>query len=118
MDENQKVILTLLLFLITYIYFVVSSNSQQNADLANESISQVKPIESDLDLNISPQPLLPNTPFEHNQQCSCDQDILVHNDTLNTCYCETRTRKNCVCETCTCQSTPCKNMSDKFHRLQ
>lgn len=118
MNENQKFILAFSLFVIAYTLFFVTSNPTRNVDLPNMYRSQAAPNESSIDFNISPQPLLPpDTPFEHNQHCSCDQDVLVHNDTLNTCNCQTGTRKTCICDTCTCSTNP-RNSFYKNHELQ
>jgi hypothetical protein len=112
MQENKKIILSLFLLMVTYINFCVTADFEQDTSKRN-TLSQTKPIEKDLDFSVSPYPVPPSgTPtFEPNHNCSCDQDILVYNDSLDTCHCQTE--KTCVCETCTCQPDHCKNMSKK-----
>ena len=111
MHENKKIFLSLFLLMITYINFCVTADFDSNRSNGN-TLSQTKPIEKDLDFSVSPQPLLPpGIPFEPNHNCSCDQDVLVYNDRLDTCHCQTE--KTCVCETCTYQPDPCKNMFKK-----
>jgi len=107
MNENQKFILAFSLFVITYVNFFVTSQTNQMGSNGSLLV-QEKSTEKSLDFTVLPKPTIPlDTPFEHNEHCTCDQDILVHYDNRDTCNCQTE--KTYICETCTCQSTHCEN---------
>ena len=114
MNDNQKFILAFSLLIITYINFFVTSHPiEMGKEINDHYQAQGNENEKNLDFAISPNPILPpNTPFEHNEHCSCDQDILVYYHNAPTCHCQTE--KTCVCETCTCQANHCKNGIKKY----